>query len=134
MSALGELTLDRDVGAPALAREFARGALRDAQLSHVDDELIDEAVLLVSELVTNAVVHTDSEWVRIELSVDGSGIRCVVVDADASTAPTRRQAAVGGLGLVIVDALATRSGCDPAPNGKAVWFELDLRRDGSASS
>jgi anti-sigma regulatory factor (Ser/Thr protein kinase) len=134
MSALGELTLDRDVGAPALAREFARGALRDAQLSHVDDELIDEAVLLVSELVTNAVVHTDSEWVRIELSVDESGIRCVVVDADASTAPTRRHAAVGGLGLVIVDALATRSGCDPAPNGKAVWFELDLRRDGSGSS
>lgn len=131
MSALGELTLDRDVGAPALAREFARGALRGAQLSHLDDELIDEAVLLVSELVTNAVVHTDSEWVRIELSVEGTtGIRCVVVDADASTTPTRRHAAVGGLGLVIVDALATRSGCDPAPNGKAVWFELDVRRRG----
>jgi anti-sigma regulatory factor (Ser/Thr protein kinase) len=131
VSVLGELTLDRGVGAPALAREFARDALRRPELAEVDAELIDEAVLLVSELVTNAVVHTDSEWVRIELSLDGSGIRCVVVDADASTAPRRRQAAVGGLGLVIVDALATRSGCEPAPNGKGVWFELDVGRRGS---
>lgn len=131
VSLLGELTLDRDVGAPALAREFARETLRDAALDDVDDELIDEVVLLVSELVTNAVIHTRSEWVRVELSLDGAGIRCVVVDADASTAPQRRQAAVGGLGMVIVDALASRSGCEPVPNGKAVWFELELRSAGA---
>ncbi len=120
-----EVTLSCGIDAPALARQFARDALRDVDLSGVDD-LAEEVVLLVSELVTNAVLHTQSDWIRVELSVDPSGVRCVVVDADATSAPVRRQVAVGGLGLLIVESLASRSGCDPMPDGKAVWFELDL--------
>lgn len=125
MSVLAEVTLGREPDAPALAREFAREVLREVDADGLE-QLTDEVVLLLSELVTNAVMHARSDWVRIELSLDATGVRGVVVDADAASAPVRRQALVGGLGLVIVEALATRSGCDRMPNGKAVWFELDL--------
>jgi anti-sigma regulatory factor (Ser/Thr protein kinase) len=91
----------------------------------LDDDAGDVAVLLVSELVTNAILHgvPPLELVAFPL---GDGLRVEVHDAgDAS--PVMRPSApdVGsGRGLHLVDALATRWGSERTGLGKSVWFEL----------
>jgi anti-sigma regulatory factor (Ser/Thr protein kinase) len=119
--------------APGLARGFVEDAL--AAAGRKGD--CPEALLLVSELVTNAVVHARSGAIRLEVQVDDGTLRCVVVDDDPDRQPTVRADAakgVGGLGLVIVDAVATRWGCDIDGDTKSVWFELDPEHDGADRS
>src|SRR2546423_7393094 len=89
------------------------------------DELFDVVGLLTSELVTNAILHAQSE---IELSVTmlPDAIRIDVLDHSAEM-PTPRTAAeedTSGRGLGLVEALATAWGVDERPGGKSVWFEL----------
>jgi anti-sigma regulatory factor (Ser/Thr protein kinase) len=103
----------------------ARGFVAEMLLD-VDADLIDVAQLLVSELVTNALLHAGSEievrvWAtrgRLHVRVaDEAGDRPLIprqVDADAST----------GRGLQLVELLAARYGVDVDVTGKTVWFEL----------
>jgi anti-sigma regulatory factor (Ser/Thr protein kinase) len=92
---------------------------------------IDDAVLIVSELVTNAVLHAREEasleleigygeqWLRLSLA-DGSAVR-----------PLARQAARGdesGRGMAIINALSDRWGVEDHRGGKRIWFEVDLDR------
>jgi anti-sigma regulatory factor (Ser/Thr protein kinase) len=89
----------------------------------------ETALLLTSELVTNAVVHTDSVGVDVHAHCDGARLR-VSVDDGAMTPvkPVRdggaEPRAGGGRGLWLVEVLAARWGCEAQPDGKRVWFEV----------
>ncbi len=86
----------------------------------------DDAVLLTSEVVTNALLHGRSEC-RVTIDVDRRQVRVEVHDA-LSERPVLRQAASGdesGRGLELVDALAQRCCSEVVDgDGKFVWFEL----------
>ncbi len=85
---------------------------------------LDAIVLVVSELVTNAVVHAQSQ---MKLTVRDLGHCARVEVRDGSTrVPEMRPAnAEHGRGLNIVEVLATRWGVDRHRNGKTVWFEIE---------
>jgi anti-sigma regulatory factor (Ser/Thr protein kinase) len=104
------------------ARVFTGDALADGG---VEASVIEVAVLLVSELVTNAVVHAggtvwvtvhaDARWVRIEVQDQGRG-RPVLRPA--------RQNQPEGRGLGLVDKLATNWGTERRATHKVVWCEI----------
>lgn len=104
----------------------ARGTVRDL-LTHAGLEgLADEATLLVSEVVTNAVLHAAT---RIELVCKlETGRLCVEVRDRSPVLPGRRHYhddAMTGRGLGLVEQLASAWGVEPdSTGGKTVWFEL----------
>jgi len=106
---------------PSAARRFVVGALRAGGVA------VDEAIpLVVSELVTNAVLHAGSS-ARVEVRVDNDCVRIEVHDSKADL-PTVREPGpytVTGRGLMLVDALSDRWGATPTSGGKVVWFEID---------
>ncbi len=85
----------------------------------------DLAELLVSELVTNVVLHAGTD---VELRVAASGDQVRVEVSDTSPAmPAIRHFDVEagtGRGMMLVEALASDWGTDPRPGGKTVWFTL----------
>lgn len=89
-----------------------------------DDERIDDAALMTTELATNAVEHARTPFT---LSADVSKPTLRVTVRDSSPLPPVARApsaiAVDGRGLAFVTALADRWGCDPGVDGKTVWFE-----------
>lgn len=109
------------------ARDVLRGVCVDAL---VPPPLVETALLLVSEVVTNAVVHGDG---RPVLDIDvGRGVLRVTVTDDGPEMPRvlhdNPLLAPGGRGLQLVDTLSTRWGTERrVPTGKSVWFELDHR-------
>ncbi|MGW0186939.1 ATP-binding protein [Streptomyces sp. NPDC003362] len=94
-------------------------AERDGQ-----DDLVATAELLVSELATNALLHSASRF-RLTLSAAHGVLRCEVADAGRRV-PQVLQAGTSesGRGIYLVDALARRWGCHQDGPGKTVWFEL----------
>lgn len=114
-------TLPPEPRAPRAARHFVADALRDA----VSDDTAEVAVLLTSELVTNAVVHARTP-LRLEVDLDAGTLRVGVVDEAPRIPAVRRanDARLTGRGMNLVDALAGQWGVDPTPPGKKVWFEL----------
>jgi anti-sigma regulatory factor (Ser/Thr protein kinase) len=81
-----------------------------------------DASVVLSELVTNAVLHARTE-VRLEVSYEDSVLRLEVSDGSPKLPMAKRpnpQAATGK-GLVLIDALATEWGVRPEPNGKTIW-------------
>jgi anti-sigma regulatory factor (Ser/Thr protein kinase) len=121
---LATVTLRRSTGAPSAARRFVTEHLSAANAGG----LVPDAALLVSELVTNAVLHTDSDDLQVELcTADGGAMRCTVTDADPEHLPSicsTGAASVGGEGMRIVDATARRWGVEVRDDAKGVWFEL----------
>ncbi|MGI5350712.1 SpoIIE family protein phosphatase [Streptomyces sp. CA-250714] len=108
------------------ARRFIRGAL-----DGVAPDVVDSAELLLSELVTNAVLHARTEVEVSASAVDGT-VRVRVADRRPSRGlvPQERRAyASTGLGLLVVERLASRYGVEADDERKTVWFEL-----GSAGS
>ena len=89
------------------------------------EHLAYDAALLVSELVTNAVIHARSD-VAVRLWRTGSGIRVEIADRDPQPVMSRsfNPEALGGRGLHLVEALAREWGVRDAKPGKTVWFEL----------
>ena len=103
------------------AREFVAQTL----LRWGRPDQTEAAVLLTSELVTNAIVHARTQ-VAVTVQLDDASLRVVVVDESAEP-PNRREGADhlgGGRGLRLVEALAASWGVSPEGHGKAVWFEL----------
>ncbi|WP_030903673.1 ATP-binding protein [Streptomyces sp. NRRL F-5126] len=99
----------------------------------VPDEVTDTSVLLLSELVTNALRHADCARgreirARVLLDSDGGSLRVEVSDACAALPRVRHAASDDetGRGLALVAALAARWGAAPRACGigKTVWFEL----------
>lgn len=104
-----------------VARRFVREQLADSECD------IDTAVLLASELVTNAVLHARGE---ITLSVVDQGATARIEVGDGSSMPPRVHGfsveSATGRGLRLVDRLATRWGAVPSPSGagKMIWCEV----------
>ncbi|MEU3888881.1 SpoIIE family protein phosphatase [Streptomyces sp. NPDC029041] len=108
------------------ARRFARRTLRSWDVTADYDAVL----LVVSELVTNALVHTDGK-VRMDLTLIGNRLRVAVADASPRS-PVRPASigweATGGRGILLVEALAATWGTLPVSGGKQVWAELLLGR------
>ncbi|GAC1326498.1 MAG: ATP-binding protein [Mycobacteriales bacterium] len=106
------------------ARRFAMQTLRAWD---VPTEVSDPAVLLVSELVTNAVRHARGQ-VELVLERSTGVLRGAVRDGTRARPQARRAepSDEGGRGLALVAALATRWGVLDDEPGKQVWFELQL--------
>jgi anti-sigma regulatory factor (Ser/Thr protein kinase) len=125
----GALVADHDVGsAPSAvgeARRFLRETLRDWG---IDDDTIDSAVLCLSELVTNALIHTHAGC-AVRVLLDRGVLTTTVRDNGAPdagpTEPLEDPLRVHGRGLAVVDALATRWGSDLDTVGTTVWFVLE---------
>ncbi|MFE6686689.1 ATP-binding protein [Streptomyces sp. NPDC057743] len=112
------------------ARRWARSRLAGSGIG-ADEPLAETLILLISELVTNAVVHTGAS-ARVRLCFSGSGavvgtVRVEVVDTSAR--PPRPRHADGedtnGRGLELVDGLADRWGWQREGAGKRIWCEVD---------
>ena len=116
------LTLDRTSRAPSQARGCV-SVLRDL----IGPERTEDATLLVSELVTNAVKYgPEGESIRLIVEADGRCTRCTVHDLGVGPLPEMRaedDLAPGGHGLRLVDAVADRWGVERGST--RVWFELD---------
>jgi anti-sigma regulatory factor (Ser/Thr protein kinase) len=87
---------------------------------------VDDATLLVSELVTNAVKYGPEDQIRLIVSDDDAKTRFTVHDFGLGPLPEMRaedDPAPGGHGLRLVDALADRWGVERGST--RVWFELD---------
>ncbi|MBA2807031.1 ATP-binding protein [Streptomyces sp. KM273126] len=113
------------------ARKWARSRLAGSGIEP-DEPLAETLVLLVSELVTNAVVHTGCPAVlRLLLSGvrDGSAGTVRLEVADACDRPPLPRHAEGedtnGRGLALVEGLADRWGWNSEGVGKRIWCELD---------
>lgn len=107
------------------ARQQVRELLHDWNCR----DQVDSAVLLVSETLTNVLVHTDADALLVaEVTGDGGKRRIRVEVTDASDAlPHKRhpgELASSGRGLVLMDMLADAWGVDPRGDGKSTWFEL----------
>ena len=115
------LLLQPDARGAAAARRHLRGVLRGTQLEAVEDE----ALLVLSELVTNAVVHGRAP---VELRLEHTGGHLLVEVRDgAEVPPQERHAAPDdehGRGLALVSAVAERWGTKPLRDGKSVWCVL----------
>jgi anti-sigma regulatory factor (Ser/Thr protein kinase) len=108
---------------PAQARSFLRNALHAWSL----DVFVAVTELLTDELVANVVEHVHTPM-TVRAICHGRAIR-IEVD-DPSTEPPRLLHPgpydFGGRGLLLVDTLSDRWGTDLRPEGKTVWFELDV--------
>ncbi|MFE5742312.1 SpoIIE family protein phosphatase [Streptomyces celluloflavus] len=156
------ISLPGDPRAAATAREFVRGALADWTAQELPGteglagRLADEAVLLVSELVTNAVVHAGTAVeLRCRLDpgadpepdadpdgggpdgADGRGRPGVVIEVSdhhpARPVRGREGASLsesGGLGLLLVGAVAESWGITYRRAVKTVWFRLAVAAPG----
>ena len=116
---------DQDAQTPRAARRFVSQVLTGWD----DDEgdLTDTVTLLVSELVTNAVLHAGSD-VEVSVRLTPTAARIEVTDASAEAIAPRDATTEedSGRGLALVGSLAQRWGVRPAPGGgKTVWFEVN---------
>lgn len=115
--------LSPEPGEVPRVRQLVRGTLLSWGLADAEDVTL----LLVSELVTNALLH-GLPPLELRLSADGGRVRVEVFDAAGDHRPVREFAApdaARGRGMEIVAALASRWGSASAPAGKLVWFEVD---------
>ena len=123
--------LPADRRTPAAARALVRSVLAEADL----DELLNEALLLTTELSTNAVEHARTE---LDIEVVANGIGLTVTVSDFAAGPVEEltvgvrnesaeitEVAERGRGLLLVDHFASRWGTTYLPTGKGVWFRLD---------
>ncbi|MEV5736984.1 SpoIIE family protein phosphatase [Streptomyces sp. NPDC052292] len=105
------------------ARRFTRRTLRTWG---VRPETVEAALLVVSELVTNALVHTGGP-VRLDLSLIGHRLRLAVADTSprSPVQPTSiGWEATGGRGILLVQAVSAAWGTVPVSGGKQVWADL----------
>lgn len=121
-----------DVEHSALGPAQARAAVHEHAEALGLNGVRDDVLLLVSEMVTNAVRYATPP-VRLEISAGAEDV--VVAVCDGSTAqPSPRPVdkdAEGGRGMLLVDMLATEHGVRTDPPGKAVWVRLPRRGTGS---
>lgn len=120
-----QLEVGPDPAEVGRARRWARSRLAGSGIGD-DEPLAETLILLISELVTNAVVHTGCPAV-LRMLLGGPGVRVEVADA-SDRAPDRRQAAgddTNGRGLELVDGLADRWGWQREGAGKRIWCEVD---------
>jgi anti-sigma regulatory factor (Ser/Thr protein kinase) len=118
--------LDKAIGRDERAPAHAREAVRSLK-GKVDEDLIPDLQLLVSELITNSVKYGADGDVRLCVDADSRcRLRVEVVDQGAGFVPVRRtrpRDEVGGWGLHLVQTLSSRWGV--FEGSTHVWFELE---------
>lgn len=116
--------LAAEPGSAAVARRRVREALA---LVDASADASETGQLLVTELVTNAVLHARTD-VELLVEVTGGTLRVEVSDRSPRLPQMRRHArtAASGRGLRLVAELAAEWGVDTRPEGKTVWFTLDV--------
>lgn len=117
------ITIEDDAADAARVRQMVRGVLPVG----VADITRDDVLLVVSELITNALLHGASPR-RLHLALRERDLHIEVEDASARTPaavdPTGR---VGGHGLHIVARLCTDWGTAPSDGGKRVWCDVPVQ-------
>ena len=121
-----------DVSSVSQARKAVRVALDRWELS----PLTPDAELLVSELVTNAIVHARSDTALTMAVADGTlevgvtdrapGVPLHRAESGAPAQPPKDSHAEGGRGLRLLELVADEWGVVDLPEGKQVWFRLDV--------
>ena len=124
-----ELELERNVHAPALARAEIAARCRELEL---DGSLCQSLILLVSEVVSNAVRHSAGDAktpVKLVATFGERTIRVIVTDAGEGFTPRPRDPARAqdGYGLYLLEKVAMRWGVESLGDTK-VWFELPRDR------
>jgi len=116
------VAIPRDPRAPARGRRLVE-RLR----GHVAAEIVPDAKLLVSELITNSVKYGSEDQVTLKLDTTGPrSLRVELLDGGPGFVPaprTRPSTDVGGWGLHLVRVLSDRWGVRTSPT--TVWFEID---------
>ncbi|MET9292329.1 ATP-binding protein [Streptomyces sp. NPDC003077] len=121
---LGEVRLPSRPVSAGTARRLTQAVL--SMKWSVSPQQTEHAVLLVSELVGNAVRHTGARtfglrmyrrrgWFRIEVRDPSRGLPCLMPVHEMD---------ISGRGLFLVDKLSDRWGADLLPHGKTTWFEM----------
>ncbi|MCQ6552703.1 ATP-binding protein [Streptomyces sp. C10-9-1] len=121
----GEVRLPSRPESAGVARRLTSGVVLRWALPA---QTCEHAVLLVSELVGNAVRHTGARvfglrmvrrrgWIRIEVRDPSRGLPCLMPVQEMDTS---------GRGLFLVDTLSDRWGVDLLPRGKTTWFEMRI--------
>jgi anti-sigma regulatory factor (Ser/Thr protein kinase) len=120
-------TFPRSLTSPGRVREETHLALAGWG---VDSDTLDAVKLIISELVTNSVVHTQTPSVQVSVVLRGSTLLTEVLDYGPVAAPrtgdAERPDDESGRGLFLVDCLATSWGSRPAGSGTVAWARLDL--------
>lgn len=125
------IVLDQDLGAVARVRSFVVAHLARRGM----DELADDAQLIASELVTNALLHVGPP-AEVVLRVSPPRARLEVRDR-SRVPPVRSRRDIDvmtGRGLHLVEGLAHDWGVALLPTGKAVWAELEAGREYAAQA
>ncbi len=113
---------------PEAARHARRFTKRTMRAWGVPADDLDTVLLVVSELVTNALVHTDGQ-VRLDLTLVNHRLRVAVADASPRSPmkPTNiGWEATGGRGILLVEAVSVGWGTLPVSGGKQVWADIAL--------
>jgi DNA-binding NarL/FixJ family response regulator len=116
------IELPQDATSVSAARRFVAATLKEWDLA----PLLDDALVVTSELATNAITHAESGC-HIRLSVTSTTLRIDVIDTGSGTPEPQPESATEehGRGLHLVDALTTAWGLEIVPGeGKLVWAEL----------
>ncbi len=121
-----ELELDRDVRAPARARAEVSEHLSELGLDGVNSQVL---VLLVSEVVSNAVRHSSAAAdakIKLVATATEKSIRVAVTDRGEGFTPRPRdpERLEDGYGLYLLEKTASSWGVESS-DGTTVWFELD---------
>jgi hypothetical protein len=133
----GELLAARTSGAPEprtldlpashhsslRARAYTQEALASWNLS----DLSDDVLLIVGELVTNAILHAEPP-ITLVLNPSGHGVRVEVIDTSPvmPVTPSFNETRTSGRGLAIIAAISAQWGAQPLPSGgKSVWARVD---------
>jgi anti-sigma regulatory factor (Ser/Thr protein kinase) len=124
------LALAHNRQAPSLARAAIAGFSEDREIGETTRATL---TLLISEVVTNAVIHPDAEPpsdIRLRARIADGVMRVEVTDQGSGFEPTPRDATRSdrGYGLYLLDKQAMRWGVERR-GGTTVWFELTLKVD-----
>jgi PAS domain S-box-containing protein len=103
----------------------ARGMVRDLLVETDRDDLAETATLLVSEVVTNALLHAGT-IIDVTAAVDDVGLRVEVADGSPHFPVRRRYAATAGTGrgMMMLESMVDDWGVVTHRRGKTVWFQI----------
>jgi anti-sigma regulatory factor (Ser/Thr protein kinase) len=132
----GALLVRHEAASAAIVR---RQLARDLASYDLPPNAIDNAVLVASELVGNAVRHTsatESATLDVSWDVDSSGVRVCVGDPGDEQPQLRTvgEDEPSGRGLKIVDAMSDDWGVERGDRGKTVWAHVPIQRSSVAAS
>jgi anti-sigma regulatory factor (Ser/Thr protein kinase) len=116
------MLLEPDVGSPARARAYCDGVLAGAECT---ESTVADARLVVSELVTNAVVHAQTP-IELTLQVRERVLRIEVTDLGVDRPQRWARDESSGRGLPIIEALGKAWGVVDLGSAKTVWCEVSL--------